>query len=102
MIANSQLRDDLDLVSTHYNPKAGHVAINMPSIDQSYFNSDSSIYYAFDESESVLSMPPQLPENAVIIAAHIFNANNKDKQIEFTFNSDFSNLFYNNYFRTQY
>ena len=73
MIANSQVRDDLDLVSACYNPKAGHIAINMPSVGRDLFESTPQIQYGYGNEEAMLSVPPRLPSNTALVAIHVFN-----------------------------
>ena len=38
MIANSELRDDLDLFMARYNPSSSHLAISMPTVAESIFD----------------------------------------------------------------
>jgi hypothetical protein len=45
MIANSELRDDLDSFKTRYNPKGSHYAISMPYLDESIFQTSNSDDY---------------------------------------------------------
>lgn len=42
MIAQSDLRDDLDLVMARYNPKSSHFVISMPQFDTSVFDAQNS------------------------------------------------------------
>ena len=46
MIANSELRDDLDTVKTRYNPKGSHFVISMPYLDESLFQTSNSDDYS--------------------------------------------------------
>lgn len=71
MIANSKVRDDLDLVSACYNPKAGHIAINMPSVGRDLFESTPQVHYG--NEKAMLSVPPRLPRNTALVAIHVFN-----------------------------
>lgn len=71
MIANSQVRDDLDLVSACYNPKAGHIAINMPSVGIDLFEPTPQIQYGY--GKTMISVPPRLPSNTALVAIHVFN-----------------------------
>jgi hypothetical protein len=76
MISHSEMRDDLDLVNTNYNPICGHISINMPNIDKELFSPQFQVYLGLQKAE--LSMPPRLP-SAVIIAVHVFNKDKKNQ-----------------------
>jgi len=92
MIANSNLRDDLDAFTTKYNPKSGHIAINMPTIDTSVFTVNSAVYHTFGQAK--ISMPPEICENAALIAAHTFNnGNGADQKIDTNIEQNFNKYF---------
>ncbi len=41
MIANSELRDDLDLAIARYNPKSGHFIISMPNMSEDLYHASN-------------------------------------------------------------
>ena len=83
MIANSTVRDDLDLISTNYSPKSGHIIIDMPSIEKELFSTKSYDYLGHGDSNVKLSMQPSLPVPQMI-AVHVFNSNKtKENMIDF-------------------
>lgn len=58
MIANSELRDDLDSYKTNYNPKGKHFVISMPFLDEKLFettNSDDHNEYTFKFYSNILT-----------------------------------------------
>ncbi len=41
MIANTELRDDLDLAMARYNPKSGHFIISMPNMGEDLYHASN-------------------------------------------------------------
>lgn len=91
MIGRSELRDDLDVFTTKYNPKSGQIAINIPTVDASIFKTNSFDYYTFGEAK--ISMPPEIPDNAALIAVHTFNNSNKTDKIDTNIETIFKKYF---------
>lgn len=96
MIADTELRDDLDKVHTVYQPKRGHVPIDLPQsleIYKFHATAQSNPSYQRDplsrkrrpQLNSNLTNPTTLPEDACLVAVITHNYQNLEPYIDYTF-----------------
>jgi len=83
MIANSEIRDDLDLAKIKYSPKSESVSINIPECDLSMFSTKNE-YLSFVPERtgltSNLSIPTSLPESTALVAVITYNQGKEANQ----------------------
>ena len=84
MITKSELRDDLDLAVSKYNPKSGHYIISMPNFDEKMFDvKNTSNESNKNEINKQIKIPTRLPSHPGVISILLFNRDNQDNQIKF-------------------
>ena len=72
MIAHSNLRDDLDVVSKVHNPERVHITINMPE-------ENVNLFWTENASSSIISTLTVTPSNTILIPIILYNSKMEEK-----------------------